>query len=86
MNELEARFQAAAAAVQTLAKRPDNETLLRLYALYKQATTGDATGKRPGLTDPIGRAKFDAWAALKGMGREAAMQAYIDLVTRLQGR
>jgi acyl-CoA-binding protein len=86
MSDLEARFQAAAAAVQTLAKRPDNETLLRLYALYKQATAGDVTGKRPGLTDPVGRAKFDAWATLKGMARETAMQAYIDLVTQLQGR
>jgi acyl-CoA-binding protein len=86
MSELAARFQAAAAAVQTLAKRPDNETLLRLYALYKQATAGDVTGKRPGLTDPIGRAKFDAWAALRGMARETAMQAYIDLVAQLRGR
>ncbi|MCS7040172.1 MAG: acyl-CoA-binding protein [Anaerolineae bacterium] len=83
MSDLEARFQAAAAAVQTLAKRPDNDTLLRLYALYKQATAGDATGKRPGLTDPVGRAKFDAWAKLKGMDRHAAMQAYIDLVNQL---
>ncbi len=85
MPDLQAQFTAAAAAVQSLARRPDNDSLLQLYALYKQATTGDATGKRPGFTDPVGRAKYDAWAKLQGVGKETAMQNYIDLVTKLQG-
>jgi len=82
--DLQTRFQQAAAAAQKLASRPDNDTLLQLYALYKQATGGDATGKRPGIFDVMGRAKFDAWAGVKGLSKEAAMQQYIDLVTKLQ--
>jgi diazepam-binding inhibitor (GABA receptor modulator, acyl-CoA-binding protein) len=60
-----------------------NDTLLELYALYKQATTGNATGGRPGMLDIKGRAKFDAWAKKQGMTKDAAMQAYIDHVTKL---
>jgi acyl-CoA-binding protein len=85
MSDLKADFEAAAQQAQGLPRRPDNETLLKLYALYKQATAGDASGKRPGFTDPVGRAKFDAWSKLRGTGRDQAMQAYIDLVARLQG-
>jgi len=84
MSDLQAQFEAAANAAQSLAKRPDNETLLRLYALYKQATQGDATGNRPGLTDFVGRAKYDAWAKLKGTGKDAAMQNYVALVESLK--
>ena len=84
MSDLQTQFEAAAAAAQQLSKRPDNDTLLRLYALYKQATAGDAAGKRPGFTDPVGRAKFDAWGKLKGTAQEAAMQQYVDLVAKLQ--
>lgn len=76
-------FKSAQARVQTLSKRPSNDTLLELYGLYKQGTEGDATGKRPGLLDVKGRAKFDAWAGRKGLGQEAAKQQYIALVTRL---
>jgi len=83
-SSLSARFTAAAAAAQNLAQRPDNDTLLKLYALYKQATTGDVTGKRPGFTDFVGRAKHDAWAKLQGTGKEQAMQSYIDLVEGLR--
>jgi diazepam-binding inhibitor (GABA receptor modulator, acyl-CoA-binding protein) len=80
MSDLHTQFEAAALAAQNLPKRPDNETLLRIYALYKQATTGDALGARPGFTDFVGRAKHDAWARLKGTAREQAMRDYIALV------
>ncbi|MEM8559319.1 MAG: acyl-CoA-binding protein [Bacteroidota bacterium] len=83
-DDLDARFQEAAAAAQDLPSRPDNDTLLRLYALYKQATAGDVSGKRPGFTNPVGRAKYDAWAALEGTDSEAAKQDYVDLVGGLQ--
>ncbi len=86
MADLTTQFQEAAEAVQQLASKPDNETLLRLYALYKQATAGDVSGKRPGFTDFVGRAKYDAWAKLKGMGMDEAKQAYIDLVEQLKQR
>ena len=84
MSDLKARFEAAAAASKTLSERPDNMTLLKLYALYKQGSEGDVQGKRPGFTDMVGRAKFDAWAELKGVAQDAAMQQYIDLVTALK--
>ena len=83
MNDLRAQFEAAAQAAQNLPKRPDNETLLRIYALYKQATAGDAMGARPGFTDFVGRAKYDAWAKLRGTGTDQAMQEYIDLIASL---
>ncbi len=82
--DLQTRFEQAAAAAKDLASRPDNDTLLQLYALYKQATSGEATGNRPGIFDVIGRAKFDAWAGHSGLGKEAAMQKYVDLVSELQ--
>ena len=83
MSELESQFETAASEVQKLPRRPDNETLLRLYALYKQATQGDASGKRPGFTDPVGRAKYDAWVKLKGLSQAEAMQRYIQLANQL---
>ena len=85
MAKLQSSFEAAVAASKTLSERPDNQTLLQLYALYKQATEGDAGGKRPGFTDMVGRAKYDAWAAIKGTGREEAMQRYIALIKTLKG-
>ncbi|MFN8505883.1 acyl-CoA-binding protein [Kouleothrix sp.] len=84
MSDLRAQFEAAAKAAQSLPKRPDNTTLLELYALYKQATSGDAGGSRPGFTDPVGRAKYDAWAKLKGTQADKAMHDYIALVGRLK--
>lgn len=84
MADLERAFTEAAAASKQLPRKPDNETLLKLYALYKQATAGDATGSRPGGFDFVGAAKYDAWAALKGLSRDAAMQQYIDLVKGLK--
>jgi diazepam-binding inhibitor (GABA receptor modulating acyl-CoA-binding protein) len=76
-------FHAAAEAVQALPNDPGNDTKLRLYALYKQATEGDATGKRPGFTNPVGRAKHDAWATQQGTSREAARDEYVALVRSL---
>ncbi len=76
-------FRSAQERVKTLSTRPSNDTLLELYALYKQATEGDVQGKRPGMLDLKGRAKYDAWAGRKGLGREAAMQQYVALVERL---
>jgi acyl-CoA-binding protein len=70
---------------KTLPECPDNMTLLRLYALYKQGSEGDATGERPGFTDMIGRAKWDAWHALNGTAKEGAMQQYVNLVADLKG-
>jgi len=85
MSDLQTQFEAAAAAAQNLSKRPDNDTMLKLYSLYKQATTGDVQGKRPGFTNPVGRAKYDAWKKEKGMSQDDAMQQYVDLVDKLQG-
>ncbi len=77
-------FQKAQERVKTLTTRPSNDTLLELYSLFKQATEGDVQGKRPGMLDLKGRAKYDAWAGRKGLGKDAAMQQYIQLVDRLQ--
>jgi diazepam-binding inhibitor (GABA receptor modulator, acyl-CoA-binding protein) len=84
MSELNSRFEAAAEEIKALPQRPSNDVLLKLYALYKQATTGDVSGKRPGFTDMVGRAKYDAWADRKGLTQEEAMQAYIDLVEEIK--
>jgi diazepam-binding inhibitor (GABA receptor modulator, acyl-CoA-binding protein) len=84
MSDLTAQFEAAAQAAKSLPKRPDNATLLQLYALYKQATGGDVSGGRPGMFDMVGQAKYDAWAKLRGTGREAAMQQYVDLIASLR--
>lgn len=85
MSELKAKFEKAVADSKNLAERPDNATLLKIYALYKQATVGDVDGKRPGFTDMVGRAKWDAWNELKGLAKEDAMQQYIDLIEDLKG-
>ncbi|MGR2681258.1 MULTISPECIES: acyl-CoA-binding protein [Chromobacterium] len=83
MSDLQTLFTQAQADVKTLSERPDNQTLLQLYALFKQATEGDATGERPGMMDFINRAKFDAWEKLKGKGSDEAKQEYVDVVKRL---
>jgi acyl-CoA-binding protein len=76
-------FVAAQERVKSLKRRPGNDELLALYGLYKQATEGDVTGSRPGLFDPKGRAKFDAWSARKGTAAADAKQAYVALVAEL---
>jgi diazepam-binding inhibitor (GABA receptor modulator, acyl-CoA-binding protein) len=84
MADLRAEFEQAVADSKKLPEKPDNMTLLKLYALYKQATEGDAAGERPGFTDMVGRAKWDAWNGVKGIDRDGAMQQYIDLVASLK--
>ncbi len=82
---LQEQFEQAQLDSKNLSERPDNMTLLKIYALFKQASAGDASGSRPGFTDMVGRAKFDAWAALKGTSTEEAQQQYIDLIADLKG-
>ena len=84
MANLKTQFEQAVADSKSLPEKPDNMTLLKIYSLYKQATAGDVEGKRPGFTDMVGRAKFDAWAALKGKTADEAMQEYIDLIEGLK--
>lgn len=84
MSDLKARFEQAVAESKSLPEKPDNMTLLKIYALYKQASTGDVEGDRPGMTDFVGRAKWDAWNTLKGKSSEQAMQDYIDLIESLK--
>lgn len=79
MSDLASRFADAQARIKPVTGL-GNDTMLELYALYKQATAGDASGDRPGMLDVRGRAKYDAWARRKGMTKDAAMQAYIELV------
>ena len=81
---LKDQFEAAVADSKNLSERPDNATLLKLYALYKQGSSGDVDGKRPGFTDMVGRAKWDAWNELKGTGADDAMQQYVDLIESLK--
>ena len=83
MANLKSAFDKAVADSKSLPEKPDNATLLQLYALYKQAG-GDVEGKRPGFTDMVGRAKWDAWNAIKGKDANAAMQAYVDLIESLK--
>jgi acyl-CoA-binding protein len=85
MADLKTKFEKAAADVQKLKQKPDNDTLLKLYALYKQGSAGELAGKRPGFTDFKGRAKYDAWAKLQGTSQKKAMEDYISLVEKLQG-
>jgi acyl-CoA-binding protein len=81
---LDEQFKSAQDDLQSLAERPDNDTLLELYSFYKQATEGDVTGDKPGAFDFKARAKYDAWEARKGMKREVAMKAYVRLVEHLK--
>jgi acyl-CoA-binding protein len=84
MTDLDTRFAQAHEEVQQLPERPGNLTLLRLYALSKQATRGDVHGEKPGFTDIVGKYKYDAWAALKGTEQDVAKQQYIELVESLK--
>ena len=82
---LQEQFNQAQADSKNLSERPDNMTLLKIYALFKQGSSGDASGERPGMTDFVARAKFDAWAGLQGTSQEEAQQQYIDLIEELKG-
>ena len=83
MSDLNADFEAAVANSRKLSERPDNATLLKIYGLYKQATAGDNTEKKPGFGDMVGRAKWDAWNGFKGTSKDEAMQQYVDLIQSL---
>lgn len=82
---LQDQFAQAQIDSKNLPERPDNMTLLKIYALFKQGSSGDVSGERPGMTDFVARAKYDAWAGLSGMSQDEAMQQYIDLIEELKG-
>ncbi|GGX36788.1 acyl-CoA-binding protein [Pigmentiphaga litoralis] len=84
MSDLTTRFNDAVAASKTLSERPDNMTLLKMYSLYKQGSQGDVTGERPGMTDFVARAKWDAWQTQAGKSREQAMEEYVALYDSLK--
>ena len=84
MADLKKAFEQAVADSKNLPEKPDNATLLQIYALYKQASAGDVDGKRPGFADMVGRAKWDAWNAVKGKSAGDAMQEYVDLIESLK--
>jgi acyl-CoA-binding protein len=84
-GDLAAQFEAAAVRAKSLKKKPDDQTLLQLYSLYKQAAEGDVSGDRPGFFDFVGGAKFDAWTKLEGTSKDEAMKKYIALVDKLAG-
>jgi acyl-CoA-binding protein len=85
MSDLKTQFEEAAKKAMNLAERPDNDTLLRLYALYKQGSSGDVSGPKPGFFDFVGTAKYEAWAKLAGTSQEEAMKKYVELVKKLAG-
>jgi diazepam-binding inhibitor (GABA receptor modulator, acyl-CoA-binding protein) len=84
MADLKAQFEQAVKDSKSLSEKPDNMTLLKLYALYKQASAGDVDGKRPGFTDMVGRAKWDAWNEIKGTANDVAMGQYVELIESLK--
>jgi len=84
-SDLKQQFEQAAIDVKDLSERPDNDTLLRLYALYKQGSEGDVSGDKPGFFDFVGTAKYEAWGKLKGTASDDAMKKYVDLVKKLRG-
>ncbi len=83
MTDLKTQFETAVAASKELTERPDNSTLLQIYGLYKQATAGDNTDKKPGFSDMVGRAKWEAWEECKGLSSDEAMQRYVALIDSL---
>ena len=83
MSDLRKKFDAAAANVLKAKKDPGSDMKLKLYAHYKQATEGDVAGDKPGFTDFVNRAKYEAWAKLKGTSTDKAMEAYVKLVDRV---
>lgn len=85
MTEINSRFEQATIAAKSLPERPDNETMLKLYALYKQGSSGDVSGNKPGMFDFVGVAKYEAWKRAKGLSKDEAQKQYIDLVEKLGG-
>ena len=86
MADLNERFQQAAVAVKQLDEKPDNDTLLKLYSLFKQGSEGDVSGEKPSFFDFVATAKYDAWESQRGQDPEQAMQQYIDLVESIGGK
>jgi acyl-CoA-binding protein len=86
MTEINSAFEKAAEAVKLLPAKPDNDTMLQLYALYKQGSSGDISGDKPGFFDFVATAKYEAWERLQGLSQDDAMQQYIDLVRKLGGQ
>mgnify|MGYP001822747936 CR=1 FL=1 len=82
-TELADKFEQAAVAAKSLPERPDDATMLKLYALYKQGSSGDVSGSKPGFFDFVGVAKYEAWEKLAGLTQEVAQQQYIDLLAKL---
>jgi len=85
MTDINTRFEQAGIAAKSLPERPDNDTMLQLYALYKQGSAGDVSGNKPGLFDFVGAAKYEAWERFKGLSQDDAKAQYIDLVSKLGG-
>lgn len=85
MSDLATQFEQASKDVKNLPERPDNDTLLKLYALYKQGSEGDVNGPKPGFFDFVGTAKYEAWSKLAGTSQEEAMKKYVALVKKLVG-
>jgi diazepam-binding inhibitor (GABA receptor modulating acyl-CoA-binding protein) len=83
MSDLDAEFAQAQQDVTALANDPGNDAKLTLYALYKQATVGDVSGKKPGMFDMVGKAKYEAWAKVRGLPAEDAKRQYVDYVHEL---
>ena len=85
--DIKAQFEQAIADSKSLSEKPSNETLLQLYSLYKQSTVGDANEENAPANpfDFVNKAKYEAWAALKGKTSEEAMQEYVGLVEKLKG-
>lgn len=86
MTEINSRFEQASIAAKSLPERPDNDTLLQLYALYKQGSAGDVSGAKPGFFDFVATAKYEAWKNIKGLSQDDAKNQYIDLVQKLGGK
>ena len=86
MSDMKKKFEKAAEEVKELKERPGNDDMLSLYALFKQASKGDVSGDRPGMFDLVGKAKYDAWAEIKGTSKDDAMKKYVALVEKLKGK
>lgn len=85
MSNVQEEFEQAAVAAKTLPERPDDNTMLQLYALYKQGSAGDVQGSKPGFFDFVGVAKYEAWEKLSGTSQEEAQKQYVELVRKLGG-
>ncbi|KAI6225640.1 Acyl-CoA-binding protein [Aphelenchoides besseyi] len=79
-------FEEAVENVKKLKKSPDNDELLILYALYKQATVGDNNTPKPGMMDFKGKAKHSAWESKKGMSQDDAKKAYVSKYEELAAK